>query len=173
MITVFGLGNPGNKYKRTRHNIGYMLLDKLACISKKDFKKNQKLKSEILVLNSTILAKPKTYMNNSGDAVLLLVNYYHIKKENLWVVHDDLDIHLGEYKIQYGKGPKTHNGIESINNKIGHNYWRVRIGIENRQPNLMISGEKYVLDKFDREEMIVVDKVLDQVVRKINKIHRQ
>src|SRR4030042_2590907 len=114
MKLVVGLGNPGEKYKNTRHNVGFSVLDKLQTeISKSEFlnskqipnsnfQLNSKFQSLVTIYQSLILAKPQTFMNSSGIAVAKLATFYKIQANNIWVIHDDLDIKLGEYKIQKG-----------------------------------------------------------------------
>lgn len=93
-------------------------------------------------------------MNSSGEAVNKLANYYSLVPSALFVAHDDLDLPLGEYKIQKGVGPKLHNGINSIEQTLGSSdFWRIRIGVDNRDPNNRIPGEDYVLQDFSKEEM--------------------
>ena len=93
-----------------------------------------------------------------------LIDHYKIKMPNLWVVHDDLDIALGEYKIQKTKGPKEHKGVKSIENFVGNkNFWRVRIGIENRFKN-QILGEDYVLQDFTNKEVEIINSVIDKII---------
>lgn len=143
MKLLVGLGNPGAKYEQTRHNVGFLFLDYL--------QKQQKLNKQIKTL------KPDTYMNRSGIAVAKELSFYKLLPANLIVVHDDLDLKLGEFKIQFGKGPKLHNGIESIEHLIGSKeFWRVRVGIDNRVPDNRVSGESYVLQNFTPEELLVL-----------------
>jgi PTH1 family peptidyl-tRNA hydrolase len=151
MKMVVGLGNPGRKYKESRHNIGFQALNALKTRISKDkflisnqfkdanFKYQKKFESEVLRFEDVIIAKPQTFMNRSGAAVGKLVKFYKIDFDSLFVVHDDLDITLGNYKIQLGKGPKIHNGLQSIYESLGSkDFWHVRLGIENRDkvPNL-------------------------------------
>lgn len=144
MKLIIGLGNPGNKYKNNRHNVGHMVADKL---------------------KST---KTDTFMNESGVFVKKMLKARGISPDNLYIIHDDLDIKLGEYKIQFGKGPKVHHGIESIDEALGtRDYWRIRVGIENRDPEDKISGETYVLQDFTNEEKIILDKVISDICKKL------
>jgi len=104
-------------------------------------------------------------MNSSGKAVQKLVNYYKVKMSDLWVIHDDLDIILGQYKIQKDKGPKLHNGVESIEKFLGKtDFWRVRVGVDNRSGNRKISGEDYVLQKSQDKERTDLEKVVEKIV---------
>lgn len=146
MKLIVGLGNPGEKYEGTRHNLGFMVVDQLLkdLLSAKEavWSINSKLKSDIAVIDSAdpstgsgpsgkvILAKPQTFMNNSGMAVGLLFNFYKIKPEDLWVVYDELDLPVGSMKIRFGGAAAGHHGVESIMEKIGTDeFWRFRMGI--------------------------------------------
>ncbi|MBU1071203.1 aminoacyl-tRNA hydrolase, partial [Patescibacteria group bacterium] len=114
MKLIVGLGNIGEKYKNTRHNVGFMVVDEL-----------EKHKED---LGKVMLVKPATFMNESGRAVAKMVRFYKLDLDNLYVVHDDLDLKLGEYKIQKGVGPKVHNGILSVEKELGDKeFWRVRV----------------------------------------------
>lgn len=180
MKLIVGLGNPGEKYKNNRHNVGFRVVDGLviqlysnAAIRPK-WKLEKRFDSSLITFNpSLILAKPQTFMNVSGAAVKKLVDWFKVKPEDLYIIHDDLDIPLGEYKTQKGKGPKLHYGIQSINQALGikrslspgdRDYWRVRVGVDNRDPNSRIPGEKYVLEDFTKEEKVVLGKVVENVV---------
>ena len=162
---LIGLGNPGLKYEANRHNAGFMFVEyvagKMAGSGADTFRFGQKLDSKILQVSiegvKYILAEPQTYMNLSGEAVQKIMSYYKIPLDSLVVAHDDLDIRLGEYKIQHASGPKLHNGISSIENLLHtKDFNRVRIGIENRPEDIKISGEDYVLSNFTGEEKAVL-----------------
>lgn len=138
MKLIIGLGNPGKKYEKTRHNSGFMVLDHLLKdlepVDKTVWEESEKLKSATvnipLKTEKVILAKPKTYMNNSGMAVGKLVTFYKVKPEDIWVVYDELDLPLGSMKIRFGGASAGHHGIDSIMEKIGTDqFWRFRIGI--------------------------------------------
>ena len=166
MKLIVGLGNPGEKYKNNRHNAGYMFIDymvkSLNCYMAK------KTKSYLTMQPSNhatiLLTKPLTFMNKSGIAVSDLIKNLKLKIENLVVVHDDLDIPLGKFKIQMGVGPKLHNGIESIENKLGRkDFWRIRIGVDNRTPKHRIDGESYVLQDFLAEEKKIIWSIFPKI----------
>jgi PTH1 family peptidyl-tRNA hydrolase len=165
MRLVVGLGNPGDDYLNNRHNTGFMVVDKLAEKLEVGWEKGSKFNSLVAIKDSIILAKPQTYMNSSGKAVSQLTTFYKITPEDLFVIHDDLDIPLGEYKIQLGIGPKVHNGVSSINDKLGHkNYWRVRVGVDARPKDNRTLGEKYVLEDFLPEEKKILDEVITKII---------
>lgn len=143
MKLIVGLGNPGEKYEATRHNLGFMAVEHFL----KDFhisrntswSDSKKLKSDIAVFDwkpkkgeaqRVILAKPKTYMNNSGMAVNLISEYYKIPPENIWVAYDDLDLPVGSLKIRFGGAAAGHHGVESIMSALNTDkFWRFRMGI--------------------------------------------
>lgn len=159
---IVGLGNPGKEYVKTRHNAGFIFLDLLS----NEFLTETKFKAEIanVTINKKILlAKPTTYMNASGESVVAICNFYKLLPKEILVVHDDLDVKLGEYKLQFNKGPKVHNGILSIENLLATTeFWRLRVGIDNRTEELrkLISGSDYVLGRFSPEELDALDKTL-------------
>ncbi len=170
MKLIIGLGNPEEKHKNNRHNIGFSVVDELAhLLLEEGWSSVKKFRSLIIKHGgSLILAKPQTFMNQSGKAVKKLIDQYKIESSDLWVIHDDLDIALGDYKIQKGKGPKLHKGIESIEDKLGKtDFWRVRVGIENRGEESKISGETYVLQDFTEEETEVITPIIANISREI------
>lgn len=137
MKLVIGLGNPEKKYSKTRHNVGYMFID---------------LFSEMKLPKGIVVKKTDVFMNESGKAVKKLLDKYKLEPLDLYIAHDDLDLSLGEYKIQNGKGPRQHKGILSIENSLGSdNFWRIRIGVDNRKEE-RTPGEEYVLENFLEDE---------------------
>lgn len=150
MKLLIGIGNPGSKYVHTRHNAGVRFAEHF---NNHDFK--------ILISSE--------FMNSSGIFVKSKVDYFDVELDDLYVAHDDLDLPLGEFKIQKGVGPKVHNGINSINHALGNiNYWRIRIGIDNREPESRIKGEKYVLENFTKEEFEIIEKVFEKINEELN-----
>ena len=148
MLLIVGLGNPGKEYEKTRHNIGYLVIDELA---------KQKT-------NDVVLLKPQTFMNNSGTAVLAAVNFYKIKPAGLWIIHDDIDLPLGEFKISQNRGSAGHKGVQSIINALGtKNFNRVRIGIcpKTGKPKAV---EKFVLQNFTKTEEKTIQTVIPQII---------
>ena len=151
MKLIVGLGNPGQKYKYNRHNVGFMVVDRLMELN----------------LAGVVLAKPQTFMNKSGIAVKKLTKHYSLPPNALYVIHDDLDIELGKYKISLGKGPKVHNGLRSIYEQLGtKDFWHVRIGIDNRlKTGFKGTGEEYVLQNFRPEEKKIINKICQEIQR--------
>src|SRR3990167_6765145 len=133
MKLIVGLGNPGAKYEKTRHNLGFMVMEgflkAFTPVNKTVWDNKDKFKSEIAeiewnsrkkkTLEKVILAKPKTYMNNSGMAVSLLARFYKVAPEDIWIIHDEIDLPLGMMKIRFGGSGAGHRGIESIISALG------------------------------------------------------
>jgi PTH1 family peptidyl-tRNA hydrolase len=170
MKLVVGLGNPGKKYEKTRHNVGFMVIDKIVGELMVSPHAEKKLDSLIFYhhKSNTIFGRPQAFMNNSGIAVKKLVDFYKISTSDLWVVHDDLDLRLGEYKIQKGKGPREHKGVLSIEKRLEKkDFWRVRVGVDNREEDNRISGEDYVLMNFSDDEGVKIKLVIDKAAKEL------
>lgn len=177
MKLLVGLGNPGEKYQGNRHNVGFMFLDYL--VGEKKFKDQKKFDAKVFKKKQTIFLKPQTYMNRSGQSVVKVVNFFKIKLEDIWVVHDDLDIRLGSFKIQKGTGPKLHGGLASVEDELGkEDFWRVRVGVDNRSKARetigetrvkWINGESYVLADFRQVEKKVVVKTFEKIKSEVEK----
>ena len=186
MKLIIGLGNPGEKYKNNRHNVGFMFVDYLVNTLTSSrvhpeqwfhrervngFKYDKYLLSTTYsLLPNIVLAKPQKFMNKSGEAVSKLIKNFipHFAGENLIVVHDDLDIPFGMFKI-HREGPKLHNGIESIEKTLGtKDFLRVRIGVDNRTSNKRINGETYVLQNFLPDEKEKLTEVFSSLARQMN-----
>jgi len=160
MKLIVGLGNPGLKYKNTRHNIGFMFVDRVVEDLGGTFKISTKLKSQICILDvngeQICFCKPITYMNLSGEAVMSVVNYYNIDTNDILIIHDDLDLPTGKIRIRERGSHGGHNGMRNIIDLIKtSNLKRIRIGID-KKPNVI----DYVLGHFNKEEMEIIDKVL-------------
>ena len=150
MKLVVGLGNPGKEYDNTRHNIGFMLIDKYLGEVKYKEKFNG-LFYEINGFEKVIFVKPQTYMNNSGECVSKFVKYYDIKMEDILIIQDDLDINVGKYKFKINSSSGGHNGIKSIISHLGNdNFFRLKIGISNTRKDDVID---FVLGKFNKEDL--------------------
>lgn len=167
MKLIVGLGNPGEKYKNNRHNIGFVVAERIGELLRIDgWSLNKRFFGEVAESDKSILIKPTTFMNESGKAVSAIARFYKIKSEDIYIIHDDLDIPLGSYKIQHGKAPKVHNGLSSVEQSLGTNkYWNVRVGVENRQikGNKGVPGMVYSLQDFTQEERFIIDKIIDDV----------
>ena len=166
MLILVGLGNPGIKYKNNRHNVGQLFIDFIAPLLHCSIVKKEKMFITMKQSNNeTItLAKPQTFMNNSGVVVKKLVSHYSLIPNRLIVLHDDLDIPLGKFHIQFASGPQLHNGIESVEQHLKtKDFWRVRIGVDAR-PALRslgeggrIPGKTYALQNFLPEEKMLLE----------------
>lgn len=151
MYIIIGLGNPENNYQATRHNVGQMLIDRLPTSPHyKTFKTD-------------------TYMNESGIFVQKTVRFYKVPLDHLILIHDDLDLGVGEYRCQFDRGPAGHHGVEStIQHLNSQAFWRYRLGIGHPLDNLPV--EKYVLQPFTATEKSQIDQVIDKVVAEIQQL---
>ncbi|MFA6081451.1 MAG: aminoacyl-tRNA hydrolase [Patescibacteria group bacterium] len=141
MILIVGLGNPGAKYQNNRHNVGYLFIDYLV----------SGLTGSLV--NGLRIMKTDCFMNTSGIFVKKIIENRKLKIENLIVVHDDLDIPFGKFHIQFASGPQLHNGLESVEQHLKtKDFWRVRIGVDNRPVDKRMPGEAYSLQNFLPEE---------------------
>lgn len=174
MKYLIGLGNPGEKYQKTRHNIGFMFLDflknKVENFEKweKDSKRNiKKLKISLDGVDITLI-KPLTFMNLSGIAVQKLINYHNINLKDIMVIYDDIDLELGKYRIRSKGSGGTHNGMKSVINDLGTSeITRLRIGIESRGQYAPEKQEisSFVLSKFSSEELNILNESFQEVVK--------
>ncbi len=163
-LLIVGLGNPGRDYKENRHNVGFMLIDRL---SVRWDARNMKIQSKSIVISTRwegrklLLAKPQTYMNLTGTSVQGLLKFYKLPLENLLVAHDDLDLPFGALRIRPGGGPGGQRGVEDIINRLGtQDYARLRVGID-RPPGRM-DPANYVLQDFPSKDLIALSQVLDR-----------
>ncbi|ADY54568.1 peptidyl-tRNA hydrolase [Syntrophobotulus glycolicus DSM 8271] len=163
MKAVIGLGNPGIKYADTRHNVGFMLLDRIAGNEDVQYSKGFKGKfAEIRHQNrKIILLKPYTFMNLSGQSVAELINYYKVPLEDMLVIHDDMDIALGRLRFREKGSAGGHNGIKSIIQELGtQEFWRLKIGVGRPQKERDVVS--HVLSGFDRESREVLSETLEK-----------
>jgi len=166
---IVGLGNPGREYRETRHNVGFMLLDRLAVKLNARF---TRLQAKALVASALydeckiILAKPQTFMNLSGQSVQGLLHFYKMPLENLLVIHDHLDLPLGTIRIRPDGGAGGQHGMESILERLGTDAFpRLRIGI-GRPPGRMEPAD-YVLQDFQQDELAFVSETLNRGVEAV------
>jgi PTH1 family peptidyl-tRNA hydrolase len=169
MFLICGLGNPGKEFINTRHNLGFELIDKLSNFYnflplKKDSKKEVYKGS--INNNLCLLMKPLNFMNLSGQPIQEIVNFYKIDKKKIYIIHDDLDLELGKVKLKFGGGNGGHNGLSNIDEMIGNNYNRIRIGINHPGSKDLVSS--YVLNKFTNDEMTLIEKKLDKMTKNFN-----
>ncbi|HYK01507.1 MAG TPA: aminoacyl-tRNA hydrolase [Thermoanaerobaculia bacterium] len=165
MKLIVGLGNPGAEYERTRHNVGWHVLDAFARKFRIDITRHEKnalTGSGRVAGGSVMVAKPLTYMNLSGDAVKLLANAYLESTDDLLVVYDDIDLPLGRLRIRPHGSAGTHNGMRSIISTINtEKFPRLRVGIGSAEQGRL---RDYVLDEFTAAEQPVVDKAIERAV---------
>lgn len=162
-VVIVGLGNVGKEYEGSRHNAGFALVDELQKNwGTSEWKEEKSLKAFIskgeFNLKSVILIKPTTFMNLSGEAVVLVTNYYKIKPENLWVCYDDLDLPLGKIRLRKDGSAGTHNGMKSIQELYpSKTFPRLRIGIESRGEEFgvpeQMNTSDFVLRRFTTKEV--------------------
>ena len=147
MYLLIGLGNPGRKFLKNRHNVGFMIIDSIA--TKNEFPKFKKknvscVSVKIVQGKKIILLKPNTYMNNSGLSAIETQSFYKIKNENIFVFHDEIDLEVSKIKIKTGGSNIGHNGLKSLDNHIGNNYNRIRIGVGRPLQNLLNKQEEHI-----------------------------
>jgi PTH1 family peptidyl-tRNA hydrolase len=165
MHLIVGLGNPGADYAKTRHNAGFLLVEKLAVQWGAGWANERKFVSRIAKAerngSKVLLCEPQTFMNLSGEAVGALVDYYQLPLDKILVVVDDADLPLGEIRLRPGGGSGGHHGLESVAQHLGSKaYARLRIGIGRRNEARQITG--HVLGKFSADENAVLEKVLER-----------
>ncbi len=172
MKLIIGLGNPGKEHEGTRHNVGFVLVDKIISsfqlpTPKLDKKSNAEICKDKINEKRVILAKPQTFMNNSGTAVRALIDFYKLTPKDLIVIHDDKDIPIGEIKIQNNRGAAGHNGVESIFEHLGtHDFTRIRVGVAPAEKIIHDTAD-FVLGKFSKEEQKDLKAVVEKVMQEI------
>jgi PTH1 family peptidyl-tRNA hydrolase len=165
IFLIVGLGNPGADYVKTRHNAGFLLVEKLAERWKAAWKTGRKFQARVSRAEragtTVLLAEPQTFMNLSGEAVGALVKFYHAPLRNVLIVVDDADLPLGEIRLRPGGGTGGHHGLESVMQHLGsREYARLRIGIGRQGEARQITG--HVLGKFSAGDSALLEKVLDR-----------
>lgn len=165
MKLVVGLGNKGREYENTRHNMGFMLVDRYLQyrnITDKFKEKFNAIYIETTINNEKVIfIKPMTYMNNSGIAVRAFVDFYKLNSEDILVISDDLDLDLGKFRLRRNGSSGGHNGLKSIISHLGtDNFKRLRIGISNDEDDVI----NYVLSKFSKKELNEIDTMFDTLV---------
>ena len=165
MKLVVGLGNKGREYENTRHNMGFMLVDRYLQyrnITDKFKEKFNAMYIETTINNEKVIfIKPMTYMNNSGIAVRAFVDFYKLNSEDILVISDDLDLDLGKFRLRRNGSSGGHNGLKSIISHLGtDNFKRLRIGISNDEDDVI----NYVLSKFSKKELNEIDTMFDTLV---------
>lgn len=168
---IVGLRNPGEKYLKTRHNAGFMAIKK--------WHDSLKLKKELQAMvyekpgnPKVIIATPTTFMNESGLSLIKIANYFGINSEDILIIHDDKDLAFGDVRLKFAGSSAGHNGLNSIDNTIGEQYWRIRIGIANDLLEHQDTAD-FVLSNFSKDELnefnAVTKKVEDKIEEFLNK----
>jgi peptidyl-tRNA hydrolase, PTH1 family len=170
---IVGLGNPGEEYRNTRHNFGFLALEGLARRHGWSFVRNRKLKGHLakgrVGEEDLLLLLPETYMNSSGESVGKVARYYGIEPQELLVVCDDIALPFGQLRLRPMGGSGGHNGLKSVQAHLGtQEYPRLRIGIERGDPRSELAD--YVLDRFSREEGEQLEKILEGVADILEKL---
>lgn len=169
MKLIVGLGNPENKYNETYHNVGFSFIDKLAKKLNIEVKKDkcksfigEKKVETINGLEKIILAKPQTYMNLSGEAVVALKNKYKLENKNIYIISDDVDLPVGKFRYRECGSAGTHNGLRNIISLLGESdFKRIRIGI-GKDDNMDLAD--YVLSKISKENAEILNKTIDESI---------
>lgn len=164
MHLIVGLGNPGIRYARNRHNVGFMAVEAIA--RRHDFAAfRNRFKGELaegtIAGERCLLLRPQTFMNDSGGSVLAAMSFYKVAPANIVVIHDEIDLRPGKVRVKRGGGAAGHNGLRSIDAAIGQDYWRIRIGVGH--PGVKELVQPYVLQNFPPEEMRWVEKLVGAI----------
>lgn len=174
MFLVLGLGNPGRRYERTRHNAGFLVLDRLAARTRTPLSERQ-FKAEVgktsLHGSPVILAKPQTFMNLSGESAVSLRGYYKVADDHIVVIHDEVDLPFGDVRVKKGGGHGGHNGLRDLNTRLGGgHYLRVRFGVSRPPPEWDTAD--YVLANFSTQEAARLDELVDQAADAVESVIR-
>jgi len=161
-MTLFvGLGNPGSQYEETRHNIGFKVINKLVDdLGARDISKTS-FYGQLHRSSTSFFLKPNTYMNLSGKSVLAVKQFFKIELENVIVIHDDIDLPFGALRFKKGGGHGGHNGLKSIDDLLGKEYIRVRIGVGKPEHRTQVAD--YVLHAFSKEESESLERLVSHV----------
>ncbi len=175
MKLIIALGNPGHEYEMTRHNAGWLALDKLIKEESLIGKKLPKAHSEVfdfkIEREKVLLAKPQTFMNDSGLATMELMKFYKLTNKDIIVIHDDKDIPVGEIRVQTDRGAAGHNGIKSIIEYLGtKDFTRIRIGVGPLTAEKIQVISNFVLNKFTKEEFKILQTGLDSTIKEIKRL---
>lgn len=178
MKLIVGLGNPGEKYVKTRHNVGFLVIEEilrhpdiLSAGQKIELKENKKFASFLgqgrVNGEKFILCQPQTFMNASGKAIIKIASFYNLKTSDIWIISDDIDLPLGRIRIRSKGSSAGHKGVQSVINNLGsHEFYRLRIGIAplKGRPEIATKmgnwAEEFTLQEFDRREKVIIKKVI-------------
>ena len=171
MFLIVGLGNPGKKYERTRHNVGFLVVEEVAKKIGVMFKEKTSLQAEMALGENVVLMKPQTFMNVSGEAVKRFISKHKLAPKDLLVVYDDADLPFGEIRFKTGGSSAGHNGMQSILDQFpkGTPIARVRVGI-GRPVSPDVPLDQFVLQKWTKEEEKKLPEVIMGVIKKIEEV---
>lgn len=181
MKLVVGLGNPGEQYIGTRHNLGFLIVDEYikkhldVKSSSKFWSREDKFKAEVGKIEEVLFARPQTYMNRSGMSISAIANYYKISPNDIIIIHDELDLPIGQIKIRLGGAAAGHHGVESIIEALNTDkFVRLRLGIgtlkalSGERKNNSFSAEKFVLNPFTQKENAIIKKIIKQALKALD-----
>ena len=171
MLVLVGLGNPETKYSMNRHNIGFMIIDSIArkySFSPFKNKFQAHINANQLNDNPLLFVKPQTFMNLSGQSLSHIKKFYKLQNKQIIVIHDDLDLNIGDIRTKIGGSSGGHNGLKSIDSHIGIDYVRLRIGIGHPGDKNLVNN--YVLGDFNKEELISVNSLINEICLNIELI---
>ncbi len=172
MKLIFALGNVAKKYQNTRHNLGQQVLQSFCQKNNIDLKDKVNFTSRVGESNKNFFAHSLGFMNNSGVPLAKIAAYYKISPENILIIHDDLDLGVGESRLQFDRSPAGHNGIKSIVEYLGTQaFWRLRLGIDHPRntDTPQIPPEDYVLLPFSASQKVIIDQTIDKIHQEINR----
>lgn len=171
MQLLVGLGNPGDKYRNTRHNLGFLVLENLSRSFRFEKKYNAEFAKVTIDNKSLPCLKPQTYMNRSGESVAPYINFYQLDPKQCLVIHDELDLPFGEVRLKFGGGEGGHNGLKSISESLGtKDYPRLRLGIGKPEAGNQIPIEDWVLSRFREAELPALQDVMTRAEQAIKAI---
>ena len=170
MKLIVGLGNPDKKYQNTRHNLGSKIVEQFVeVVCKSSFANKPKFSAQVAEYQNNLFVIPLEYMNNSGVSVQKIANFYKISPLDIYIVHDDLDIEIGDYRVQFDRSSAGHNGIKSIIENLNtQQFNRIRIGIGKPQDSTPV--EDYVLQVFSQEEQDIITTLTPEIFKEIKNI---
>jgi PTH1 family peptidyl-tRNA hydrolase len=170
MFLIAGLGNPGEKYSHTRHNIGFLIINKIVKnLSLSNNINNSNFKAIVTKSQNSLYVQPQTFMNLSGESIVSIADYYDIPNSNIIIIHDDIDLEFGSLKFKIGGGHGGHNGLKSIDAHIGKDYTRIRVGVS--KPSNKLDVANYVLSDFSKDEFVQLnDTIINQAINAIQSL---
>lgn len=169
MKLFVGLGNPGTRYQNTRHNLGQIIINEFVKKHSLRLNNQAKLSAQVAQTNQSLFAISDEFMNNSGISIQKIVHYYKIDPKDVYVIHDDLDLPVGDYKIQFDRGPAGHNGVISTIEQLSTQAFnRIRIGVG--KPTDATPIENFVLLPFSNEDKETINQTIPEIIEEIDKL---